>query len=95
MDYTKGEWKASKSHNFTGTLVSYITCGEKNIAQTRLDDREATAEENQANTQLIASAPDLYEACKSVLESINALVPDDTLEGCAMVLEQALAKAED
>ena len=96
MDYTKGEWIATKTHNFTGTLVSYIYCGQKNIAQTRLSDNEATPEENQANAHLIAAAPNMYEALKRFLSSsacTNNCDPSDM--ACdTNFARQALAKAE-
>ena len=50
-------------------------------------------DEANANAKLIASAPDLLDACKSVLNSINDLSKDPTLDGCAMVLELAIRKA--
>lgn len=47
------------------------------------------------NALLIAAAPELLEACKNVLRSITEdLSPDSTLEGCAMVLQMAIQKAE-
>ena len=45
------------------------------------------------NAKLIAAAPKLLDAAKSVLQSINGMAQDDTLDGCAMVLELAIKKA--
>ena len=47
-----------------------------------------------ARQRLEKAALDLLGACKSVLRSINDLQPDPTLEGCAGILEIAIAKAE-
>ena len=93
MNYTKGEWEASKTLNFTGTLVSYITCGNKTIAQTRLSDNEDTKEENQANAQLIASAPDMYEALLVAKGNMEALHVDPQ-DPMYLEIKKALAKAE-
>ena len=94
MDYTKGEWIATKTHNFTGTLVSYIYCGQKNIAQTRLSDNEATPEENQANAHLIAAAPDMYEALLGLVDYLNYMgIPEDCEDKFGEAVS-ALAKAE-
>ena len=94
MDYTKGEWIATKTHNFTGTLVSYIYCGQKNIAQTRLSDNEATPEENQANAHLITAAPAMYEALASWGE-LWAMRPLDSGEDMQEILQRCWAKTED
>lgn len=63
MTYTQGEWKATETHIFDETLVSYITCGNFTIAQTRLNLPENTVEENDANANLIVTA---VNACQSV-----------------------------
>ena len=56
-----------------------------------------TDEEGEANAEFIIRAcnahDDLLEACQSTLRSINDLKPNPTMEGCAMVLEQAIEKA--
>ena len=96
-DFTKGKWKASKTLNFTGTLVSYITCGEKNIAQTRLNDTDDTLEENEANAYLIAAAPDLYEALERTLFDLkNGFLGDSPLVSDRVgEIEKVLAKADE
>ena len=45
------------------------------------------------NARLISAAPELLNACESVLSSIYALDKDPTLERCAMALENAITKA--
>lgn len=74
MSYTKGEWTASKTYDFDGTLVSYIECGKKCVARTCLLDIEASEDENQANAQLIAAAPEMYEALKKLRDQFRELV---------------------
>jgi len=55
--YTKGEWKIEDETN--------IFCGDKLIATAGgySDNYTSPRAENKANAHLIASAPDLYEAC--------------------------------
>lgn len=75
MNYTKGKWEIRKLP-ITGGLAIYA--GNDLIA--------AGVEE--ANAQLIASAPDLYEACREIAKS-----PQPSSRAKAMV-KQALSKVE-
>ena len=67
--FTLGPWKATKSQNFAGTFVSYITPNKNEcIAQTRSKTREV----DEANAQLIASAPELFEALVALINEYGA-----------------------
>ena len=80
INYTKGEWKAwrfSKHHNWK------VSMGDRNeFLDLGMDD------ESEANAQLIASAPDMYEALKHAEKTLrqNGIVP--------VLVIRALAKAE-
>ncbi len=85
MDYTKGEWRESHGD---------IYCNEEKIASSEslglLGLSRIT--EAKANAQLIASAPDLYEAAKQVSRESG---PDMSPSlGAIDDLREALAKAE-
>lgn len=75
-NYTKGEWKTYK--NALGQWA--ISTDTEPIAQV----------ERHYNAQLIASAPDLYEACKLALHYIGTSQD----KKARVIVEQALAKAE-
>ncbi len=98
MDYTRGEWKASKTKEDERRFVSYIDCGYKTIARTMLPSqgREAltgTMEEAEANARLISATPDMYEA----LVMASEILRHEGYQGNQPVLLQinkALAKAE-
>ena len=62
MEYTKGDWKAGNTD---------VTANSKHIANCyyeSLNFKRPTLGEALANANLIASAPDLYEACKLALD---------------------------
>ena len=92
MNYTKGQWKAELQGNL---LQWQIKTDKENIAatnQTIVTDEDV--EEIEANAQLIAAAPDMYEALKymlnifdrGVMGNIGRQVCDDAV--------QAINKAE-
>jgi len=78
MNYTKGEWKIYKVP--AAFLIN--TDNMENIASCS----------NQANAHLISAAPDMYEACKEMLEELKIT------KGAAGIWlvrwAKALAKAE-
>ena len=79
MEYTKGEWKLHPKHAWVmddnGSVIANCT-GHKNP---------------EANANLVAAAPDLYEALKAMYEMCN-IMPDDT--DYRVAARKALAKAE-
>lgn len=103
--FTKGEWWASGSRVFAHSenpldaddpmLVAHVDAsGADCDMDVRIDhDTEATA-----NARLIAAAPDLYEALRSVSKVIVAYLNDagasiEDLNACVNSIDAALAKA--
>lgn len=95
MNYTKGEWKVKQPKGkaiefFDGFTLSVE--GDKLLIA--LCDRKGWDNKQQrlANANLIAAAPDMYEACKEMLEELRIT------KGVASVWlskwAKALAKAE-
>src|SRR6185503_10477868 len=77
--FTKGDWKASKVMNFSGTLVAFIESGDKEVAQLR-GCTTGEEEEAEANAALISCAPemlDIIKAAKVIFENENNY-PDGT-----------------
>ena len=68
MKHTKGEWKI-----FWGNYTHFATINKD--TQTRICaievDNPAETEEQRANAYLIASAPDLLEACEEALKIVG------------------------
>ena len=69
MEYTKGEWKFTRgefncSDESNSLCIGSITGGEEEYFIARIEN----AEECEANAHLIAASPDMYEACKGVLD---------------------------
>jgi len=94
MNYTKGEWEAVMGINKRIEVVVETdkVLQEKQIAQ--LFPRR-TDEEMLANANLIAAAPDLYEACKGLIEIAEMAMPTSFFQSDSRVelAQQALAKA--
>lgn len=94
MEYTKGEWKVGFPEDGTLFIRVRTSRAVRRIA-TIFDNRE----ENLANAQLIAAAPDLYEALKALtthfklsphLDNLRTGYDEDYIEQA----ERAIAKAE-
>ncbi len=93
MNYTKGEWKAITTYKENG--AQYVICDGKVLAsvKTKVNDNN-----------LIAAAPDMYEALKYSDELIKiarqyfpkSIKTSDkfTLENTCATIGKALAKAE-
>jgi len=65
MEYTKGEWKVTQIGLDT-LIQSFDKAG-------KLLSFKVASVNGEANAQLIASAPDLYEACKAQHDAIDIL----------------------
>ena len=88
LNYTKGEWRIHPTHK---TDVYALRDGSHFIAE--CGNPHLPNGEDLANAQLIASAPDMYEALKEIVswkDATNVKFPTYAM-GQA---EKALAKAE-
>lgn len=85
-NHTKGPWVVE--HDL-GDGTPIVTFEARNIATV-----ETYFGDGEANANLIAAAPELLDTAKSVLASLEAMTPDATIDGCIMVLESTIAKAE-
>ena len=63
--YTKGEWFISQHHGGT-FIVTEAPSGIRTTIAT-IEEAYPQGKGQQANAQLVAAAPDLYEACKRAL----------------------------
>ena len=59
-DFTKGEWKAKREHNMYNIYV------DDKLLFLSYQHPRTTLAEIEANAQLIASAPELFEALRKV-----------------------------
>ena len=105
--YTKGEWKAyclgSEGYQVRRNNESLPAANAKEELKERLtpivERMGGSFETQKANANLIASAPDLYEALKEILEgkgrySMNRLThAENTIEDMKELAKQAIAKA--
>ena len=87
--HTPGPWTYPGG---TGNFVG----GPDRLRIADLGGLERSPEERQANARLIAAAPDLLAACKSVLDSVPfaSYRGDGELEECEARLRFAILKAE-
>lgn len=66
--YTPGPWTVDENH-----INGSINAGKRHVALANFynchdEEMRVTRDQQKANTQLIAAAPDLYEALKIILE---------------------------
>ena len=66
--YTPGPWTVDESH-----INGSINAGKRHVALANFynchdEEMRVTRDQQKANTQLIAAAPDIYEALKIILE---------------------------
>lgn len=89
MSYTKGEWTLNIGDD--GAVIYEPDIGT--IAEIPIDIMGW-----EANAHLIAAAPDMYEALKSVRDCFNALIEQGRMalifRSPEKLVNQALAKAE-
>ena len=96
MEYTKGEWEIA--HYESGILegVNFIRSADKQ--EVSICTISSTNESSEANAQLIAASPDMYEALKMIEAKYDRCVICKNLKetghdyNCPIM--QALAKAE-
>jgi len=107
MKHTQGEWKLSKPQYQENNSCGHLNCKEhpkqmtgfdlnagKNnswIADIHGEHVGVPIRESFANAQLIASAPDLLEACKAVIRLDNDYIKEHE---CFNMIQQAITKAE-
>lgn len=85
MEYSKSEWRALPYGN--GNF--YIEAGERQVATVHYYPVDKSDKLARANAQLIASAPDLYEALLAIINS-ETIKSRDNFNNAL----EALAKAE-
>jgi len=97
MNYTKGEWKAEHIGN-EGKYVIHTGDLSLPFAYTfpnRYRNPQVPSEEAEANANLIAPAPDLYEALKELMEALEQFgSPSNEIRVAYNLAKPALAKAE-
>ena len=83
MGYTKGDWKVEDDWNILSGKRLVANCGGY------AGNYESVVEENKANAQLIAAAPNLYKALQESTSVLLAtLVLMKTEEGKESIKEQ-------
>lgn len=90
MNYTKGEWRIHKS---LPDDIIYSETDEGIVNLARIRHQEVPEQAQEANAHLIATAPDMYEALKAIIEEC----PDPQLpygKAVVRIATEALAKAE-
>lgn len=98
LQYTKGEWKLDKVSSFRYVLYpngrdnAYVIA-EINSGVSR--HTKLTPNEGEANANLIAASPLLYEALKALMEEYQNVVPYNRIDTFLLeTVDNALAKAE-
>lgn len=91
--YTKGVWKAEDLGDCYLIMADETTC----VARTGKTYYPTEAQE--ANANLIASAPDMYEALRKTHTLITSIIPNDLVSESAKhtmqkIIVKALSKAE-
>jgi len=93
--HTPGPWKVKRLPQECYGYIRAITVGDDHLAHVL--DWEDSLTECTANARLIASAPELLEACKGILQSFHeSIVTELALEEFPALkrVAEAIAKAE-
>ena len=94
MEYTKGEWKADIDILDNGEFRCLILDDEQcEIAKVNGYQGNGDGRESEANTYLIAAAPDMYGALKEARRNID-LTGYVQVSTIVNFIDKALAKAE-
>jgi len=80
MNYTKGDWKVT-THSPLSNLVIVVKHGDQPYEHNRICQLDVCSEA-EANANLIAAAPDMYEALKSI-----SFIPDCGGDFCFLATE--------
>ena len=94
MEYTKGEWywESHDSGEAQQNLRCKVANGNNHILYTVKGVR------TKADAQLIASAPDLYEACKGIISALEYTGWIDSIDHTVVAhieeVKKAIAKVE-
>jgi len=94
--YTKGPWTMRES-NFAFHIYGVFKKSKNafiTAAYWKNPDYGASREEAKANAQLIAAAPELYEALNTLVQFVADGAKGDHLEGALRTAERAIKKAE-
>ena len=99
MKHTKGEWVIDKDNTMVAILkdgvYKYIAdCNPHHFSNSELDDEEC-----EANAKLITASPDLLEACKDMLDTLEEQLTYDAKENEDIIMAidkvtNAINKAE-
>ncbi len=93
MSYTKGEWTASHPQDNHTAFISDNNFQQKVLMSVQWGS-DISKLEQRANAQLIASAPDLYEALEGMLYIFDRDLPFGSIGRInCNTARQALAKA--
>ena len=91
-EFTPGPWEAIRKYGSQeGLYVKQVGGKKLFLVKHTFDGLEAGA-----NVKLMAAAPYMYEACKSMLTALNGLpggLPDSTFTEPYFRMREALAKA--
>lgn len=92
--YTKGEWEANIGMGAPSVSVKDKPGRpDKVIALIRLFNGSEDLAEAEANTRLIAAAPEMYKALKAIKNLCDGYTELDK-ETCSLYISKILAKAE-
>ena len=101
MEYTKGEWEIA--HYESGILEGVNFIRSANNKEISICTISSTNESSEANTQLIAAAPMMYEAIQELIAQMPGLWGDRIFNGMIRLdvsastidkLMDAMSKAE-
>ena len=77
-------------HNIATVYANIVKAPRKKGDMAKLEANQ----ESIANARLIASAPELYEACKEALQSLEVITPNPWHDLALKKIKQAINKAE-